>query len=205
MESESCVGLWIDQLKAGNQEAARRIWDRHFADMVRLAQKKLHGRLGQLAEDVAVSAMESFFEGVQNNEFPKLVDRGDLWGLLSVITERKAKDYRVREDAAKRGGGKVRGESWWQVPGADSPGGIEQAAERKPGVEDEVQAGELLARLLEKLPASATDQHRTIACLKLEGWEDREIADKTGFSLRTVERRLQQIREIWLRVVSNEQ
>ena len=41
------------------------------------------------------------------------------------------------------------------------------------------------------------DTQREIARLRLEGYENTEIAEKTGVSLRSVERKLKLIRETW--------
>ena len=40
-ESEGSVTQWVGELKAGDPEAVRRLWERYFADLVRLARSKL--------------------------------------------------------------------------------------------------------------------------------------------------------------------
>ena len=58
----------------------------------------------------------------------RLDDRGDLWQVLVMLTKRKAIGLLRREQAAKRGGGQVRGESALGIPDGMStaaPGGVE--------------------------------------------------------------------------------
>ena len=43
VEGEGSVTRWIADLKAGDAEAARPLWDRYFADLVRVARTKLRG------------------------------------------------------------------------------------------------------------------------------------------------------------------
>ena len=63
---------------------------------------------------------------------------------------------------------------------------------------------ELAAMLVENtqqlLAALDDDNLRQIACLKLEGWTNDEIAQQLDCVRRTVERRLERIREKWTRL-----
>ena len=43
MTSAGSVTYWINQLKAGNSDAAQHLWERYFLQLVRLARKKLQG------------------------------------------------------------------------------------------------------------------------------------------------------------------
>src|SRR5262245_41964796 len=120
MASDASVTFWIDQLKAGAQEAAEPLWNRYFQQLVRLAYQRLHGASRAVAdeEDVALSAFQSFCRAAEQGRFPKLNDRDDLWKLLVVITERKSLNLVRDQRRLKRGGGKV-----LQEPaGADASG-----------------------------------------------------------------------------------
>jgi hypothetical protein len=113
MSSHGSITAWIDQLRAGDPAAAQPLWQGYFQRMVGLARQKLRGRLRTAmagAEDVALSAFDSFCRGAEQGRFPQLADRDDLWRLLFVITERKAIDLVKHENAIRRGGGKVRHE-----------------------------------------------------------------------------------------------
>ena len=62
MSPRNTVTLWIDQLKAGDAQAAQRLWETYFQRMVELARRKLEGAKKGAAdeEDVALSAFKSF-------------------------------------------------------------------------------------------------------------------------------------------------
>jgi hypothetical protein len=62
-------------------------------------------------EDIALSALNSLYDGVQAGRFPRLNDRDDLWKLLVTIACRKTNAFCDRHFAKRRGGGQVRGES----------------------------------------------------------------------------------------------
>ena len=75
------VTAWLDLLKTGDQEAAQQLWQRYFQSLVRLARSRLQARARAAAdeEDVALSAFDTFCEGMAQGRFPDLADRDDLW------------------------------------------------------------------------------------------------------------------------------
>ena len=93
------VTRWINDLKGGELDAAQPLWERYFADLVRLARVRLRAtpRTAADEEDVALSAFDSFCAGVARGRFPRLDDRNDLWRVLVTITARKAADQALRE------------------------------------------------------------------------------------------------------------
>jgi DNA-directed RNA polymerase specialized sigma24 family protein len=197
MSSGGSVTVWIGELKAGNHVAAQRLWDRYFREMVRLARARLRtSRCGAAdEEDAALSAFHSFVRGAENGRFPELRDRDNLWPLLVVITARKVIDARQREGRDKRGGGKVRGESAWldAADGSGCDGGIDQVIGPEPTPAFAAEVVEETQRWLDALP---TDELRKVAVWKMEGYSNKEIAEKTGCVERTVERRLNLIRSL---------
>src|SRR5262249_16168581 len=136
MSSPGSVTTWIEELRAGNRDAAQRLWERYFPQLVRLARRKLAGLPLRVAddEDVALSAFDSFFRGLEQGRFPHLDDRDNLWALLVVITARKAIDLRVHETRQKRGGGTTRGESVLDelFANEDEEGGIARVVGAEP-------------------------------------------------------------------------
>src|SRR5215217_3269295 len=109
MATSGSVTKWINQLKVGDPEAARRLWEGFFRRLVGLARGKLEGSPRRAAdeEDVALSAFGSLCRGAEGGRFPHLIDRDSLWQLLVAITSHKARDLRRREERQKRGGGRV--------------------------------------------------------------------------------------------------
>ncbi len=197
MASES-VTLWIDHLKAGDREATGKLWQRYFQRMIGLARKKLadRPRLGADAEDVALSAFDSFFRAAEGGKFPKLQDRDDLWHLLVTITARKAQRLVREQSCQKRGGGLVLGES--AILGADDSdqpvAGFNQLFSDDPDPKFVAE----LAEEYENLFAQLSDPElKTIAVLKMEGNSIAEISAKVGRASASIERKLRMIRELW--------
>jgi DNA-directed RNA polymerase specialized sigma24 family protein len=142
-------------------------------------------------EDAALSAFDSFVRGAACGRYPQLDDRHDLWRLLVVITERKVIDQSRHERRQKRGSGRIRGR-----PGpvdADQP--LVSVAGAEPTPEFAALVADECRRLLTGL---RDDVLRTIALLRMEGYQNDEIARRFGCSLRTISRKLELIREAWL-------
>ena len=78
------VTRWLDRLRAGDPDAADVLFRAYFERLVRLARAHLSPPVRRAAdeEDVALSALDSFFRGVARGRFPHLQDRNDLWRLL---------------------------------------------------------------------------------------------------------------------------
>jgi DNA-directed RNA polymerase specialized sigma24 family protein len=116
--------------------------------------------------------------------------------LLVMITARKAYNQVRDERAQKRGGGRVRGDSvflGWGV-GEEDAALADFAFDDEPTPEIAAELSEECKRLFNLLP---DDSLRKIAELKLQGSTTHEIAAQLGLSPRTLERRLQTIRQIW--------
>ena len=197
MLSDGSVTVWIGDLKAGDPAAAQRLWERYFRKMVELARGRLHTsrRRARDEEDAALRAFDSFCRGAAAGRFPQLRDRDNLWPLLVIITARKVIDTRNHEARAKRGGGKVRGESAWldAVDGSDRDGGINLVVGSEPTPALAAELAETAQRLLDAL---GSDELRRVAVWKMEGYSNAEIAAKLGRVERAVERRLKLIRRL---------
>lgn len=192
MDSSGSVTEWIGQLKRGDISALSPLWRRYFERLLPLARRRLGTvRRHQDEEDVVLSAFDSFAARVQKDDLPQLVGRDDLWALLAVITVRKAINARVREGRQKRGGGRVHGDSVGAEPGLF---GLHDVLASGPGPEDEVVAAELFESLLGRLGSADL---RTVALEKLRGLTNAEIASRLLVSERTIERKLQLIRDVW--------
>lgn len=192
------VTKWLATLQAESDDTAmQKIWEHYFDGVVRLARRHLTNVSKRVTdeEDVAVSAMNSFYRGVRAGKFPRLTDRNDLWKLLVTITARKATAQRRKSRAQKRGAGAVRGESFF-MNAVSSRGkiGLDRAASAEPTPEFAAQVAETCGELLNSLEDSTL---RKIALQKFEGYTNNEIAEKMGVTQRTVERKLDRIRTKW--------
>ena len=195
MTEPGSVTTLIEQLKAGNRDAAERLWQRYYARLVGLARKRLRSLPRRAAdeEDVALSALDSFCRGAEAGRFPRLTDRDGLWELLVVITARKAADLANHQRRQKRGGGQVRGDS--VAAGGSSAGpGMDAFPDDDPTPALAAQLAEEFERLLDRLKHHA--ELRQIALRKLEGYTNAEVAAELGCAEPTVERRLKLIRQI---------
>ena len=195
MSDDGSISLWLEGLKAGDAADIQRLWDRYFHRLVGLASARLprHARRDFDEEDVALSAFQSFCDRAGRGQFPWLDDRNDLWRLLATITARKAIKTIRHQTRQKRGGGQVLGESAIMGPGADDEG-MAQFLSREPAPEAAAQFADDVDRLLAEL---GNPTLRTIALRKLEGHSSEEIAAELGISARSVDRKLELIREIW--------
>lgn len=193
MSHEGSVTQWLREFKEGDQYAAAKLWERYWRRMRGLANKQLGNARRRVAdeEDAALSAFADFCEQVKNDGFKKgLEDREDLWQVLALLTKRKAIDH-FRKDT-RRG---EAGESALDSPNRSHAAGAQNVEAHNTQTPDAIlQAMEDFDRLLVLLP---DDQTRHIACLKLEGFNNHEISDQVGCALRTVERRIGQIKAKW--------
>ena len=189
------ISQWLLNLAEGDTEAAEKIWNDYFGKLVRLARRKLDGVPSRDfdEEDVALSAMRSFYQGIAKHKFRHLHNRDDLWKLLVTITARKATARRRVHFSQKRGGGQTRGESIFGQTDEEQ-GGIANILGMEPTPEFAVSVAEDCRELLDQL---ADETLRQIALWTLEGYRTEEIAEKLGCVRRTVERKLERIREIW--------
>ena len=89
VSDELPVTKWIGAVKKGDAPTAEQgIWEAYFVRLQALASAKLANY--EDGEDVALSAMKSFFRRAQAGQFPKLQDRTELWPLLVQTTIWKA-------------------------------------------------------------------------------------------------------------------
>ncbi len=190
---------WIEKLSGGDERAAHLLWEEYFDRMVRLARRKFDqigiSRRAADEEDIALSAMNSFYKRAADGQFC-LGDRQELWKLLVTITVRKAYAELKRQKAKKRGAGHVRGESIFLKPGNDQPemGGIGQVLGHEPTPELAALSAEGCEELLNML---GDESLVSVARYKLDGFSNDEIAEKLDCVPRTVERKLRLIRDKW--------
>jgi DNA-directed RNA polymerase specialized sigma24 family protein len=180
----------INMLKRGDRAAAEALWDSYIHRLVALARARLGGIARRAAdeEDVAISAFDSFYRRAERGQFAKLTDRNDLWQILVLITERKAIDLMRREGRKSRGQGRV--VAFSDVDG-QHPGDL---VDRGPTPEFAAQVVDELRELVRRL---GDDSLRSVALAKMEGYTNRQIAERLGCIEQTVERKLRSIRKIW--------
>jgi RNA polymerase sigma factor (sigma-70 family) len=177
--------FWLDRLRTSDPRAAQALWERLASRLLSVAQSQLRGASRRVAdeEDVVVRAFAAFLRAVQQGRLPRLEDRDDLGAVLFTFVQRAAVSQR-REQGRQKRGGTVRGDSGL----AGEPVDNEPTAEELCEVRDEVE--HLLAALDD-------DELREIVLLRLDGHTTQEIADRLGWAVPTIERRLRLIRQTW--------
>ncbi len=186
MKADGSITGWIGEMRSGDEDAARRIWERFSPRLANLARKKLPDRLKRIidGDELANSAMCSVLMGLKAGRFPDLHDRDDLWALLACITVRKALNEVARASCQKRLG-----------PGGAIPLDESIAAPDLPP-DLEVRAAEQVKALFALLRAKEAILE-PIALWKFEGYTSDEIAERLGCSRSKVARKLELIRKIW--------
>jgi RNA polymerase sigma factor (sigma-70 family) len=194
------VTFLIDEMKDGSPDSQEKLWARCFATIVRVARQRLGSAPRRVSdeEDVAVGVFNNLFRAGSEGRLPKITDRESLWRLLISMTANSAKNAIRDERREKRGGGRVRGESIADLThlnlSTDGPSALDNLIADQPTPDSIVAIDELIRQWLDRLP---DDEHRKVALLRLEGYTNEEISNSTKISLRTVERRIKKIREVW--------
>jgi DNA-directed RNA polymerase specialized sigma24 family protein len=195
-DEQGSVTRWIDDLKAGHDEAAQPLWERYLSRMMELARARLRSSRHRDAagdeEDAALSAFDSLCAGLARGRFPQLADREDLWRLLVVITTRKVQAQARHYLRQKRGGGQVRPASELGGQGDDDDL-LAHAVGSEPTPEFAAMVAEEYRRLLERLDDAVL---RRVAILRMEGYTGDEIAAQLGCARRTVARQIALVRRI---------
>lgn len=195
MSVEATVTQWIELLKEGDEGGAENIWKRYFQSVCTFARKKLpeYTRREFDEEDVALSAIETLYRGIQGGKYPRLTDRNNLWSLLVVITARKV-SHKLRDRSVQKRGGKFAVVSSSDNSRFDV---VKTIIGNEPTPDFACQVAEEAEKLLQLLP---NDSMRRVAELKMASHTNEEIAQKLGCGLRTIERKLMLIRRIWTEI-----
>lgn len=190
------ITLLLRRCEQGDEQALAALFQVYIAPLTSLVRARIPRNRSRVddEEDVALSAMNSFFDGLSRRRFADLTNRDNLWRLLLTITLRKLAARRRRDLAAKRGGGAAQGESAVHPPKAGESGrGFDVVADAGLAPGDAVLFQESCQALLGRLD----DVSKRIALRKLEGYSNAEIAAELRCAERTVERKIQRIRASW--------
>jgi len=197
MHPEKSITQYLDGLRDGDESSAQKVWERFLERLIALANRKLKAspRKAMDEEDVVQNAFADFFVQVKQGRFPKLDDRHDLWQVLAMLVDRRATDQIRKQNSLKAGAGKVRTESVFLTAADSLTGqGIVSQPDMMPTPELAAEMAELLR---ERLGMLHNDEHRQVALLKMQGYDNTEISERLGSSLRTVERWLEKMRSLW--------
>lgn len=186
-------------IEANDPRAMEILWQRFFERLCGYAESRIYRRHRRLIDpdQIATDAFMALADGVRHGRFTKVRNRDELWQMLTLIASRKTISAQRRLSRSKRGGGWVRGDSVF----SDSiSNGLHAFVSNDVSPTVAVELEELSQQLLADLP---DNQIRKVAILRMAGHSISEIAEKTSFSERTIERKLKLIRKIWQKVAEN--
>jgi len=174
------VSLWVSELQGGSRNRVRELLDRYWPRLVGLAASRLRHspQLAGYAEDIALGVFNTLCRGIERGRFPNLENRKSVWQLLAVMTIRRTIDLKRKAQREE------------QLP----EGSINGFTSHEPTPAARAAMNDRVRYLLERLNDTVLTR---IAILKGQGYENEEIAAQLGCGLRTVERKLQQIRAQW--------
>jgi RNA polymerase sigma-70 factor (ECF subfamily) len=188
MAEEPSFDDLMARLRAGDQDAAARLFRRFAQRLIGLARGHLDRRLQAKVdpEDIVQSAFKSFFPRVADGQF-ELENWESLWSLLVVITLRKCGRKVDMFHGAHRD---IRKEVAPAAAGDDS-----SAVWEAVGHEPTPSEAAILAETVEQVMRDLKDNERTILELRLQGYTAPEIGQQIGRSEYTVNWVLKRLRK----------
>jgi len=191
------ISMLLAQFQGGDEAALGGLHARCWPALVELARAKLRGAPVRMAgeEDVAQEALVGFVRSVRGGRVAPLASRHEFFALLTHITACKAAGLMQRElGTKKRGGGKVASEGIFAA-GASGEEGPGLAGFAGPGLPPDEEAA--LRDAYAYFFGALDEPLREIAELHLAGLTNLEAAGRLGCSERTIERKLNLIRDRW--------
>ena len=174
-----------DDLFARARNGDEATWTELFATcypkILRVVRRKLNQPLRNIYDstDFANDVMKSLAANCMNLDFPSM---GQLFAFLTEVAERKVIDEYRRQHALKRD---VTRERRLLGQASDAGGkGTQDIASDDPSASQTAQGTEVLERLLE----GQDELERWVIVWKREGYSNLEIAVKTGWNIRKVQR-----------------
>ncbi len=178
---QSCLERW----KAGDESAAAELYNRYVQKLVSLSHRRLSAKLAARldAEDIVQSVFRSFFVRAQEGRFVFKGD-DDIWKLLVQITIHKTLKQVDHHRRAKRNAGA-------EVPAVSGDRDLLMTYLSREPTPDEAA---IFMDELEFFLRQLRPEDRTIIEMRLEGFDNVEIAKRLGISDRTIRRLLERIR-----------
>lgn len=194
MESSKNMSRWPQKLSEGDEQAIEQLCHRYFQRLLRLALKKMSGldKVIYSEEDIAMTVLRTVCIRLREGKIWVKTEES-LRGALLKITLRKIKAERTRQRAKKRlPATSLCRESDFQQE--DSGTIFDILAGRDPSpdlVLEMAENADALFKIFSKSP------QKEIISLHLQGYNNREISQKTHLVPSTITWHLQQIRQKW--------
>lgn len=177
----------VNLCRAGDQNAARQLFEHYVNRLLPLARLRLSQRLASRVdpEDIVQSVFRTFFKRLKAGEF-QIEQEDDLCKLLVRITVHKT----LRQVAFHKAG--KRDFSMEAHQGEDSDGQLMHLLGREPGPEVTV----AFLNQLEHFLARLQPMEREILELRMQGHNNEEIAQKLGIYDRKIRRVIERVRAL---------
>jgi RNA polymerase sigma-70 factor (ECF subfamily) len=176
---------FLELWRAGDESAARHLFNRHVDRLVALAGRHISERLAGRVdpEDVVQSVFRTFFHRAREGQF-HVEGPDDLCKLLARITVHKTLRQIAFHRRAKRN------QAQEASQGTEVEAILRELSDREPPPEEVAAFLDQLSHFLEHLGG----QDREILSLRMDGYSTGEIAGKLGVSDRKIRRLLERIR-----------
>ncbi len=205
--SESSFTQLIGEVRSGDEPARTALFNLFSDWLIAQVRSRMMARgvVDPIASagDAALSAFGEFLEDFAHGAFPQLSTREDLKAILTWLAGKKLSRQQRRQKAAKRGRARVRGEATLEGAPCDSGApGLDGFPGDEPPPASRMEIVEELDRIRRALDDEGLSQ---VFDLMLEGYirqpsgyTDVEIAQKLGYSDRTIRRKIALIKELAL-------
>jgi RNA polymerase sigma factor (sigma-70 family) len=180
MSSLGSVEIWLRELQQGRLSAMGKLYQRYWPDLVHYARARLRLAPKRWADekDIVQSAFLSFYRAFRRGRTPLLASRENLLALLTTIIARKA---------ARRAKGP-------NILGVEDESLLEELAEDA-GESPLEQA--MLKDCYQQYVGGLPEKMRPIAEMCMAGMTHREIAAAIPCAVRTVERKMARVMQVW--------
>lgn len=180
-QDRSLLRLW----QAGDQDAARQLFDRYVERLLALAKRRISQRLASRVdpEDVVQSVFRTFFDRAKAGQF-HIEDQNDVCKLLARITVHKTLRQIAFHKAAKRD------PSMETAQATDGQERLGELLDREPTPEEANVFVDQLEHFLNRL----RPQDRQILEMRMQGYNNLEIAEKLNVSDRKIRRLMERVR-----------
>jgi RNA polymerase sigma factor (sigma-70 family) len=182
-EIEDDLVLALRDAQKGDESAWKAVFEECYPKVRRVVRRRLDRSMRALYDstDFANDAMEDLAANFKQLEFPSV---NSLIAFLANVAEKKVIDEYRRQHTLKRD---VTRERPMFATGPD--GGAVQLPSDSPTASQFAQANEVYDRLLER----KDETERAIITLRQEGYSNSDIAERTGWNIRRVQRFLEDL------------
>jgi RNA polymerase sigma factor (sigma-70 family) len=173
------------QAQSGDQSAWETLFRECYPKVRRVVRRRLDRSMRSLYDstDFASDVMKSLAANLDQLSFPSVES---LIAFLSHVAEQKVIDEYRRQHTQKRDVTKER-----RISSGDPDSSPIQLPSAEPTASQFAQANEIHQRLLDR----NDETERTIIGLKHQGYSNADIADKTGWNIRKVQRFLKDLHD----------